>query len=292
MLIPNSMGILKQLSIPIAAIWISVAVVLSLITATFFLSAEFFSDRVAEKDLEQLRAENEQLSEKYESLRWTLAEVENRYEQLSEKEIKIRQLFELPEISTEERQLGTGGPTSPMLSSMSPAERNAMVTEKQVDRLLRLSAYEIERYAEVEQALIGIKTRLDHTPSIWPTKGWFSRGFGMKYDPFTGYKRMHRGIDFASHAGTIIVAAADGVIKSVGRNGDLGKMVTIDHGYGFVTRYGHLQSYKVKNGTRVKRGDVIGLMGSTGYSTGPHLHYEVQRNGKALNPMNFILNDL
>jgi murein DD-endopeptidase MepM/ murein hydrolase activator NlpD len=199
-------------------------------------------------------------------------------------------MFDLPEIDDQQRQLGIGGPTPPALATMSPTLKAAYATETEVDRLLNISQFELEQYAEVEGELSKLKDRLAHTPSIWPTKGWQSRGYGMKGDPFTGYKRMHNGIDIANRTGTPVVASANGVIKKVGSAGGLGEIVVIDHGYGFVTRYAHLSKSKVKRGTKVKRGEVIGLMGSTGYSTGPHLHYEVLRNGKSLNPNRYILN--
>ncbi|MEW6410866.1 MAG: peptidoglycan DD-metalloendopeptidase family protein [Candidatus Zixiibacteriota bacterium] len=292
MLIPNSMGILKQLSIPVALIYFGALGVIILLIATFFLSAHFFSTKVDQSELERLRTENTRLQEKYEQLRWNLAEVSDRYSELVQKEIKIRSIFDLPEIDLEERQLGIGGPAAAQLQEVSDLEKDAMSTELEVDRLLRLSRYELEKYGEVQDALTNIKDRLDHTPSIWPTKGWVSRGFGMKFDPFTGYKQMHRGIDIASRTGTPIIATADGVVKSISTDNMMGKYVVIDHGYGFKTRYGHLSQFKVKQGQKVKRGDVIALMGSTGYSTGPHLHYEVIRNGKFFAPSQFILNDM
>ena len=291
MLIPNSMGILKQLSIPVALIYAGAFALLILLVGSFFLSAEFVSTKVDQAELEQLRSENKQLQEKYELLRWNLAEVNERYGELVQKEIKIRSIFELPEIDQEERMLGIGGPSSPNLTDASQFEKDAMATEVEVDRILRLSRYELEKYAEVEQSLLNVKDRLDHTPSIWPSKGWVSRGFGMKFDPFTGYKQMHRGMDIASRTGTPIIATADGKVVQTRNDSMMGKYIVIDHGYGFRTRYGHLSQYKVKNGQKVKRGDVIALMGSTGYSTGPHLHYEVIRNGKFHNPTKFILND-
>jgi len=292
MLIPSSTGISKQMSIPTAAIYISVAAVVCLLCLSFFLSAEYFAGKVNENELEQLRAENKSLLDKYEQMRWNMAEVENRYSDLVKKEVTIRSLFDLPAVDEGERQLGIGGPSSPHLESMSPLRKAAYATEVEVDRLLKLSKFELEKYGEVEQSLNNIKDRLAHTPSIWPTKGWKSRGFGMKHDPFTGYKQMHRGIDIANHTGTPIIATADGVVRGTGRATGMGKLLTIDHGYGFKTRYGHLSEIKVKNGQRVKRGDVIALMGSTGYSTGPHLHYEVIRNGQFFNPMKYILNDM
>ncbi|MEA2030095.1 MAG: M23 family metallopeptidase [candidate division Zixibacteria bacterium] len=292
MLIPNSEGTLKQFRMPVALIYGIALVVIFLLFGSFFLSAKFFSNRVDNKELKTLQTENQTLQNKYEQMRWHLAEVESRYEELVQKEIHIRSLFELPEIDLQQRQLGIGGPSFPKPVVRSETETEALNTEAEVDHLLRLSEFELEKYAEVESSLLSIKDRLNHTPSIWPSKGWISRGYGMKPDPFTGIIRMHRGIDIANHIGTPVVAAADGKVVSEGKNGGLGKSVAIDHGYGFVTRYAHLSGYEVKRGEYVKRGDVIGLIGSTGYSTGPHLHYEVIRNHKSINPYKYILNDM
>ncbi len=292
MLIPDSLGIMKQLSIPMVLVYGVVAVVVALLFGTFFLSSAYFGDKVNETELEQLRAENAHLQEKYNQIRWNLAEVEDRYVALVEKEVKIRSLFDLPEIDAEERQLGIGGPGALNMAQYSATEMVAFSTESEVDHLLRLSEFELEKYGEVENAILNVKDRLDHTPSIWPTKGWNSRGFGMKYDPFTGYKRMHRGIDIANHTGTPVIATADGKVVEVKTDRGMGKYIVVDHGYGFRTRYGHLNKTQVKRGQKVQRGDVIGLMGSTGYSTGPHLHYEVLRNGKFLNPLKYILNNM
>ncbi len=291
MMIPGSSGISRQINIPLVAIYLSVAAVLTLLLASFFLSAQFFTDRVTENQLEQLRQENVALQNKFEKMRWNLAEVENRYSTLVKKEASIRAIFELPEINEEERQLGIGGPEPPMLAVMTPGRKSAYLTELEVDGLLTLSQFELEKFGEVEEALLKIEDRLRHTPSIWPAKGWLSRGFGMKHDPFTGYLQMHRGLDLANRTGTPIIATADGKISKIGRTTGLGKLIVIQHGYGFVTRYGHLSEIKVKRGQKVKRGDVVALMGSTGYSTGPHLHYEVIRNGKYYDPRKYILNE-
>lgn len=291
MLIPDSNGMLKQMKIPVGAIYIAIILALIFLATNLFISAEFFTDKVSKAELAKLRAENSELKEKYEQLKGSLDEVEDRYSSLVDKEVKIRSLFNLPEINPEERQLGIGGPLSPGLINLSPTEQSALSTEVEIERLLRLSRFELEKYNEVEQELNKIKKRLEHTPSIWPTKGWNSRGFGMKYDPFTGYKQMHRGIDIANRNGTPVIATADGIVKRARVSAGMGRFITIDHGFGFQTRYGHLSKFKVKEGQRVKRGEIIALMGSTGYSTGPHLHYEVIRNGKFFNPHNFILNE-
>ncbi len=282
---------MRQVRLPIAFIYGSVIAILILLFGSMFFSAQFFSNKVTEKELEVLKSENQALTEKYEQMRWQLAEVEDRFGRLVQKEIYIRTLFDLPEVDHGERQLGTGGPDQLVLQPQSEIHQFALETESEVDRLLLLSEYEMQKFSEVESALLDLKAQLEHTPSIWPTSGWISRGYGMKYDPFTGMKQMHSGIDIANHTGTPVIAPAAGRITSVGRNGGMGKTIVIDHGYGFVTRYGHLSDYKVKRGQQIKRGDVIGLVGSTGYSTGPHLHYEVIQNGKSVNPRKHILND-
>ena len=132
---------------------------------------------------------------------------------------------------------------------------------------------------------------LSHTPSVWPVRGYFSSGFGNRVDPFTGGKDFHPGIDVSAPRGTKVVAPADGVVLAVGRRGAYGLAIIIDHGYGILTRYGHLEGYNVRAGQRVRRGDVIGFVGSTGRSNAPHLHYEVWLDDKAQNPVHYILDE-
>ena len=291
-LVPNAKGSTRQVTLSVASLWIAAVALVALLVVSFYFSANFFTQQVSSHELDRLRAENRELSDKFEKMRWSLAAVEDRYAELVDKEVLIRGVFDLPEINPQERQLGIGGPTPPAVEAMSPTQSVAYRTERELDRLLRLSEFEIEKYAEVESALEGLKDRLDHTPSIWPTKGWLSSSFGMRDDPMTGYRRMHYGIDISGHRGTPIVAPARGRISRVGKAGGLGLMITIDHGYGFQTRFGHLSKTDVKLGQAIERGYVIGRMGSSGYSTGVHLHYEVRRNGKALNPIGFILNEM
>jgi murein DD-endopeptidase MepM/ murein hydrolase activator NlpD len=273
-----------------AVLYAGVVLLLVLVAGGALLWSQSFSRRVSQIELERLSAENAKLTKKYEQMRWNLTEVESRYRELVKKEVAIRSLFALPEIKMGERELGVGGPPPPTYRVMSEAEQTAYHTESELDRLLKLSELELDSYEEVEESLLELKDRLQHTPSIWPTEGWISRGYGMRYDPFTGYKQMHHGIDIANNVGTPVMATAEGTVKWVGRNGGLGRMVTIDHGYGFQTRYGHLSEIMVRQGQQVERGEVIGLMGNTGYSTGPHLHYEVLRNNRSLNPKDYILN--
>lgn len=131
---------------------------------------------------------------------------------------------------------------------------------------------------------------LSNTPSIRPARTpWLTSGFGMRRDPMDGRWMMHKGIDFGGPIGTEIVAPADGVAIFVGTRGGYGKTVVLDHGYGLQTHYAHLSKQRVAVGDRVRRGDAIAEMGSTGKSTGPHLHYEVRRYGRPLDPARFVL---
>jgi murein DD-endopeptidase MepM/ murein hydrolase activator NlpD len=129
---------------------------------------------------------------------------------------------------------------------------------------------------------------LASTPSIWPTEGWVTSGYGYRISPFTGRRTFHAGIDIASDFGTRIVAPARGRVVFVGRKGSLGKTLKIDHGFGLRTFYGHAAEIHVERGQEIERGERIASVGSTGRSTGPHLHYSVEVNGRSVNPRNYI----
>ncbi len=133
--------------------------------------------------------------------------------------------------------------------------------------------------------------KLASTPTIWPTIGWVSSPFTFRDDPFTGRRQFHYGIDIATNFGNPIVATADGIIISLDNDKMGGKNITISHGNAATTHYLHLSKFLVRSGQKVKRGDVIGLVGKTGKALGPHLHYEVRLNNKPVNPYNYILEE-
>jgi murein DD-endopeptidase MepM/ murein hydrolase activator NlpD len=177
----------------------------------------------------------------------------------------------------------------------------AVILEQDYQELVRdmhVEINEIDQASHTQQSsfttlfsqLEGKRNLLAATPSIRPVKGWVSSRFGYRESPFTGRREFHRGLDIANRSGTPIIAPADGLVTFAGKKGLMGNMVTIDHGFGMVTRYGHLKKILKKKGKRVKRGETIALMGNTGRSTGPHVHYEVRLNGVAVNPMNYFLN--
>ncbi|RPI71055.1 MAG: hypothetical protein EHM38_04520 [Geobacteraceae bacterium] len=142
---------------------------------------------------------------------------------------------------------------------------------------------------ELSQAAEQRSSRWAATPSIWPVKGWVTSGFGPRISPFTEKPAWHDGLDIGAAANAPVQAPAQGRVTSVGFDPKLGNLVRLDHGFGIETVYGHLAKSLVKEGQRVKRGDVVGLVGSTGLATGPHLHYMVKVNGQALDPNKYIL---
>jgi len=127
------------------------------------------------------------------------------------------------------------------------------------------------------------------TPSIWPVRGWLSSRFGHRISPFTGMDTMHGGVDISAPMHTPVIAPAAGTVTFAGTEAGLGNVVIVSHGYGLKTTYGHLSKDRVKAGQTVKRGDILGEVGSTGLSTGPHLHYEVEVHGRPVDPTKYII---
>jgi murein DD-endopeptidase MepM/ murein hydrolase activator NlpD len=126
------------------------------------------------------------------------------------------------------------------------------------------------------------------TPSVWPVAGWLSSSYGTRTDPFNHGRDFHPGLDISADFGQPVLATGDATVGAAGPNGAYGNMVVLDHGFGIVTKYGHLSRIAVAGGQQVKRGDVIGYVGSTGRSTGSHLHYEIWMNGRLTDPMTLL----
>ncbi len=155
--------------------------------------------------------------------------------------------------------------------------------------LQRHSMAEERILEELIEAAKDKSARWGATPSIWPVRGWVTSGFGARISPFTGQLAMHDGLDIGAAPNTPVQSPASGYVTSAGFDAKMGNVVLIDHGYGIQTEYGHLARILVRQGQKVKRGDVVALVGSTGHSTGPHLHYMVKIKGQTVNPHNYIL---
>lgn len=160
-----------------------------------------------------------------------------------------------------------------------------------IDRAIRETQMREQSVIDLWELLSERQNLLAATPNIRPARGWSTSKFGYRMSPFTGRPSFHSGLDLAAAPGSPVFAPADGVVSFVGYDDGYGKQVAIDHGYGVTTRYGHLSTSYVQIGQRVSRWDVVAAVGSSGRSTGPHLHYEVRVNGVPRNPALYILDD-
>jgi murein DD-endopeptidase MepM/ murein hydrolase activator NlpD len=175
------------------------------------------------------------------------------------------------------------------LTEESPRDYASLVIR--IDKSVKETQLREQSVIELWETLSERQSLINSTPNIKPAKGWLTSKFGYRLSPFTGRPAMHAGLDVAASPGSPVYAPADGVVSFVGYDEGYGKLISIDHGYGVNTRFGHNSQIYVQVGQRVSRWDVIGAVGSTGRSTGPHLHYEVRINGTAVNPANFILDE-
>ncbi|MDM8523152.1 M23 family metallopeptidase [Desulfococcaceae bacterium HSG8] len=171
-------------------------------------------------------------------------------------------------------------------------KHNTLIREMhdQVKQIELASVVREESFDSLIQDLVDKGNLLAHTPAIRPTTGIPTSLFGNRVSPFTGLSEFHKGVDIANRQGTEILATADGVVTFADEKGCWGRLIVISHGHGMTTHYAHLKKFFKKSGDTVKRGEVIAKMGSTGRSTGPHLHYEVRLNNTPVNPEKYILN--
>ncbi|MBI3546550.1 MAG: M23 family metallopeptidase [Gammaproteobacteria bacterium] len=176
-----------------------------------------------------------------------------------------------------------GGPEKTITTSSTPELMASL------ERLTQETQRQQERLAALENLLLDRKLSAAVTPSGWPVDGgWISSGFGVRADPFNGHQSMHEGVDIASRMGSPVLAVGDGLITHSGEKAGYGLLVEVTHESGLITRYAHTSATLVKVGDRVRKGQEIALVGTSGRSTGPHLHFEVVRNGSAVNPMRYL----
>jgi murein DD-endopeptidase MepM/ murein hydrolase activator NlpD len=279
--VPHARAKFRKLKVSHRLLFSVISVVTSSLCLSTFFSVQYFTSLSQTHELSKLRRENralqtanEQFSKSVESLRTQLHSVEDR----------TRKLAIIAGISTlnEASQGGVGG--------LRPADLGENPYRDDLDKMSYRSHRVEKDLSTLERKFVAQSLLLSSTPSIAPVRGILTDGFGGRSDPFTGEPGTHNAVDISSAVGQPVRAPADGiVVKSEWANG-YGNVVYIAHGYGYSTRYGHLSNFAVKPGDHVKRGDVIGRVGSTGRSTGPHLHYEVRLNNNPVNPLEYILN--
>ena len=213
-------------------------------------------------------------------------------------EKKIRIIANIEKTDQSANIFGVGGSIPEDLDAQIPLKEkhNSLMRDmhEQIEQLSQASSNQQARLESLLKSLEDQQNLLASTPAIRPVtrkvKSWITSRFGYRKSPFTQRREFHKGYDIASRHGTPILATADGVVTFAGKKGLLGKTIVIDHGHGMVTRYGHCAKLLKKRGDKVKRWETIALMGNTGRSTGPHVHYEVHLNGIPVNPVKYILN--
>ncbi len=284
----RSTGVVRRVTISLRALVTSVTAVLML-PVLIGLGARWS----ALAEIAQLRATNATLDVENSNFRANTGELTAQIQSLEDvindlgtrsalDPDQARALQKLPAVVKARASGGTAQPNAPISSVLS----SSLTTPEDTFGVLRtlLQALEgrlsyVRRDVERQEALVGAH------PSIWPTYGWLTGRFGGRPDPFSGERAFHQGLDIATGKGQAVYATANGTVDSAAYAGEYGNLIVVRHDFGLATRYGHLSKFNVKPGQSVKRGDIIGFVGSTGRSTGAHLHYEVLANGKLINPL-------
>ena len=244
-----------------------------------------------------LERENRLLASEIQRLRDRLGNLRDTLNVFTEREQGLRLLAGLAPVDADVQQAGIGGPAGQWSErdSLAAAGANgaqALAARIDMDQLTRRANILVRSIGEAYDSLSSHRARYAATPSIMPTKGWLTSAFAReRVHPILHLARPHEGIDVSAPMGAEIEAPAAGIVTKVDWVEGYGNMLTVDHGYGLVTRYAHCSKILVVRGQRVKRGQTIALVGSTGLSTGPHLHYEVWVNGKPVNPAKYVLPD-
>ena len=280
----------KQLS---RRVIISVFVIaLSFFVASTYFAVGFLNSSIDSRRMAELTTENGILASKITKLENTVYGLRAEMFGIIEKDDNIRLIFDLPPVDPDLREVGVGGEIVNYPAINSELGERTWLVEEDIEKIQRQLEFENASFEQLLSTVRERKSILDHTPTIRPCDGILSRGFGMHNDPFTGSFQAHNGIDIAAAKDTPVFATAGGVVRYTGYQTKLGNTVTIDHGNGIRSYYGHLSKIKVRKGQKVSRRDLIGLVGSSGYSTGPHLHYEIRIGGRAVNPYKYIIRSI
>jgi len=242
-----------------------------------FFTYTYVNDRIDRDELLRLRITTSQQQQTIQRLVIDLDEIHQEMNSLAETEARVRQLADL-DAAPQGLPIAVGGlPEARPVDTIDEIQRQ--INQLQVDIDLRRQSQENVRNLLNDQVSLSRAT-----PKGWPTKGWLTSYFGMRKSPFTGRRVMHEGLDIAANIGTPVFATADGVVARTSYSSGYGKMVVLDHGYGYRTIFGHNSKILVKSGQQIKRGDIIAKVGNTGRSTGSHLHYELRLNGVPIDP--------
>ncbi len=266
-----------------------------ILTATVYGTLRFISEVTGSgKSLSTLEEENNYLKNKITETASLYKKLDTELDSLVNENNTLRIAADLPPVSEEERQVGVGGGyfdnDLDFINTDLAADLKSALSY--VDEVSRKVEFEKDQYVEISKKLKQNEKLFECLPAIKPCTGEIGNEFGMRMHPILKIRRMHEGVDIITNIGTPVHASGDGKIDFVGRKGGYGLCIEIDHGFGYKTVYGHLSRIEVKEGQKVKRGVEIAKSGTSGLSTGPHLHYEVEHNGVKLDPEDFFFDDV
>ena len=277
----NTLGILS--------LSLVLAVVILIVYDTYFESPQ----------VSLLKKENKELLIYYNDMQKDLSNMENMIGALQERDDNIyRVIFEADPIPSTIRQAGVGGTDRYRALREEQIVREDLVihTFENIDKLKKQMYIQTKSYDDILQMAKNKADMLASIPSIQPIPNKdlkrLASGYGMRMHPILKYMRMHAGCDFSAPQGTPIYATGNGTIYRAFHDKTSGNMISIDHGYGYMTKYMHMVKFAVKKGQKVKRGDIIGYVGNTGLSKAPHCHYEIWKDKRHINPVNYFYNDV
>lgn len=275
------------------ASWVRTWAMALILAVTIFLIVFYCFETPTEKNL---KAENANLKTQYGILKRRLDNSLKVMDRLQDRDDNFyRVMMQMDPMSRSQRLSGLDNEERYReLSRMSDAGLVTQLTQR-MDLFERKLLAQSQSFDQIRQTIGTQKDKLSHIPSIIPidlNTYTMSSGYGYRRDPIYGSSKFHEGLDFAAATGTPVFATGDGKVEVARRQARYGNCIDIDHGYNYQSRYAHLSEILVKEGENVKRGQLIGKVGSTGKSTGPHLHYEVRFKGEAQNPVNYYFMDL
>ncbi len=273
--VPHQDGRVRNFNFPFFVFILFVTLILAIIAGIVFLGYIYTRDVIDVGRIPFLEETSKEKERKIEVMENIIPEMEEKLGEMEKKQQELYQMHRLDELPKD---------------GIEPEVGNKTYYEiEEVDAMLVMAKVIEENLQRIKKILAQDKEMASCLPTLKPTRGWIMRGFGNTVSPFTGTIQMHRGVDIVGDRGQPIWAAGDGEVIFAGMKEGYGLTVEIDHGYGFITAYAHNKTILVQVGQKVERGEAIALMGSTGHSTGTHLHYEVRYNGQHIDPMPFMM---
>jgi murein DD-endopeptidase MepM/ murein hydrolase activator NlpD len=270
----------------------TVLIVSSLLIASAFIVSYNLIGSITNTSIYSLKRENSELKKEIKRIATSYNDILTEIDSISILNNELRITANLQPVSDEERLAGTGGSEDFLLSGLNNKDIETKKMLTYVDDMIKLVHFEKNQAKEIASKITLNRKLYSCIPAIKPTVGNYSiDGFGMRIHPILGIRKFHSGLDINCNYGTPVRAPGNGKVVAVERQSGFGLVVEIDHGFGYLTIYAHLSKALVKKGELVKRGQLIAKSGNSGLSSGPHLHYEVHHDGKAINPIDFFFDE-